>query len=116
MVFTHIPANALLAAAAFAPSGGVAIALLLVRALFAQMDVPARQSFVMAMVPARDRSTASSITNVPRSFASALTPLLAGALLARTTFGWPLVIAGGTKISYDLILLARYRHTPEGGR
>jgi len=116
MVFTHIPANVLLAAAAFAPNGGVAIALLLTRALFAQMDVPARQSFVMAMVPPRERSTASSITNVPRSFASALTPLLAGALLARTTFGWPLVIAGGMKISYDLILLARYRHTPEGGR
>ena len=65
MVFTHLPANVLLALAAFAPNGTVAVALLLLRALFAQMDVPARQAFVMAVVPPRERALASSITNVP---------------------------------------------------
>jgi len=113
MVFTHMPANVLLAAAAFAPNGTVAIALLLVRALFAQMDVPARQAFVMAVVPARERAAASSITNVPRSLASATTPLIAGTLLTRTTFGWPLLIAGGVKFSYDVLLLVLHRNTPE---
>lgn len=113
MVFTHLPANALLAMAAFAPNGGVAIALLLVRSLFAQMDVPARQSFVMAVVPAEERAAASSVTNVPRSLASALTPLAAGALLTHSTFGWPLLIAGCTKITYDLLLLVLYRDVPE---
>jgi len=116
MVFTHLPANALLALAAFAPSGGVAVALLLVRALFAQMDVPARQAFVMAVVPPADRAMASSFTNVPRSLASATTPLLAGALLARSTFGWPLLIAGTVKFTYDLVLLALHRNTPESVR
>jgi predicted MFS family arabinose efflux permease len=113
MAFTHMPANVLLALAAFAPSGRVAVALLLVRALFAQMDVPARQAFVMAVVPAHDRAAASSITNVPRSLASATTPLLAGALLTRTTFGWPLLIAGTVKFSYDVLLLVLHRNTPE---
>jgi len=113
MVFTHLPANALLALAAFAPNGGVAIALLLVRALFAQMDVPARQAFVMAVVPPEERAAASSITNVPRSLASATTPLIAGALLSHTTFGWPLLIAGATKFSYDILLLIFHRNTPE---
>jgi predicted MFS family arabinose efflux permease len=56
MAYTHIPANCLLILAAFAPTGGVAIALLLTRALFAQMDVPARQAFVMAVVPADERA------------------------------------------------------------
>ncbi|HEV7763327.1 MAG TPA: MFS transporter, partial [Acidimicrobiales bacterium] len=116
MVFTHLPANALLALAAFAPSGGVAVALLLVRALFAQMDVPARQAFVMAVVPPADRAMASSFTNVPRSLASATTPLLAGALLSRTTFGWPLLIAGTVKFTYDLVLLGLHRNTPESVR
>ena len=78
MAFTHIPANCLLILAAFAPTGAIAIALLLARALFAQMDVPARQAFVMAVVPADERAAASSVTNVPRSLASATTPLLAG--------------------------------------
>lgn len=113
MAFTHMPANALLALAAFAPSGGIAVALLLVRALFAQMDVPARQAFVMAVVPSEHRAAASSITNVPRSLASATTPLLSGALLTRTTFGWPLLIAGAIKFSYDVLLLVFHRHTPE---
>jgi MFS family permease len=113
MVFTHLPANALLALAAFAPTGGIAIALLLVRALFAQMDVPARQAFVMTVVPAEERAAASSVTNVPRSLASAVTPLLAGVLLTHSTFGWPLLIAGVVKFTYDLMLLALYRNVPE---
>jgi MFS family permease len=113
MAYTHIPANCLLILAAFAPSGAVAIGLLLARALFAQMDVPARQAFVMAVVPADERAAASSVTNVPRSLASATTPLLAGVLLDHTTFGWPLVIAGATKITYDLTLLVLYRDVPE---
>ncbi len=113
MVFTHIPANLLLAAAAFAPTGEIAVALLLVRALFAQMDVPARQAFVMAIVPAEERAAAASVTNVPRSLASAATPLLAGVLLTHSTFGWPLLIAGTVKITYDLALLGLYRDVPE---
>ena len=113
MAYTHIPANCLLVLAAFAPSGRVAIALLLARALVAQMDVPARQAFVMAVVPPDERAAAASVTNVPRSLASALTPLLAGVLLERTTFGWPLVIAGLTKVTYDLTLLGLYHDVPE---
>lgn len=113
MVFTHMPANVLLALAAFAPNGPVAVTLLLTRALFAQMDVPARQAFVMAVVPPEERAMASSVTNVPRSLASAATPLLAGTLLTRSTFGWPLLVAGTTKLTYDLVLLALHRHTPE---
>ena len=113
MAFTHLPANALLALAAFAPNGTVAIALLLVRALFAQMDVPARQAFVMTVVPEDERAAAASVTNVPRSLAAAATPLLAGVLLAHSTFGWPLLIAGFTKVVYDVLLLVLYREVPE---
>jgi predicted MFS family arabinose efflux permease len=113
MVFTHLPANALLALAAFAPNAGTAVALLLGRALFSQMDVPARQAFVMAIVPPPARAAASSITNVPRSLAAAATPLFAGALLSHSDFGWPLLIAGVTKFTYDLLLLALHRNTPE---
>ncbi len=113
MVFTHIPANCLLVLAAFAPNGTIAIALLLMRALFAQMDVPARVAFVMAVVPPDERAAASSVTNVPRSLASATTPLLAGVSLSHSNFGWPLVIAGSTKIAYDVALLFLYRGVPE---
>ena len=109
MVFTHLPANFLLVVAAFAPQAWLAVGLLLARSLFSQMDVPARQAFVMAVVTPEERAAAASVTNVPRSLASATTPALAGFLLAHSNIGWPLVIAGTTKAIYDLLLLALFR-------
>jgi MFS family permease len=114
MVFTHLPASALLALTALAPTGAIAVGLLLTRSLFAQMDVPARQAFVMAIVPADERPAAASLTNVPRSLAAATTPLLAGLLLTHSHTGWPLLIAGVGKMAYDLLLLAMFRDV--GGR
>jgi predicted MFS family arabinose efflux permease len=73
------------------------------------MDVPARQSYVMAVVPPEERAAAASVTNVPRSLASALAPLPAGAMLNLTPFGWPLICAGVLKITYDVLLLALFR-------
>jgi MFS family permease len=76
--------------------------------LLSQMDVPARQAYVMAMVPREERAAAASVTNVPRSLASAVAPILAGALLQRSLFGWPLVCAGLLKAGYDLALFAKF--------
>jgi hypothetical protein len=47
---------------------------------------------------------------VPRSLGGGLAPLLAGWLLAHSSFGWPLLLGGGLKILYDLLLLAQFRH------
>jgi MFS family permease len=109
MVYTHLPANVFLMAAGLAPNAPLAVALLLLRMALSSMDVPARQSYVMAIVPPEERAAAASVTNVPRSFATALAPLLAGAMLERSSFGWPLVIAGALKIVYDVLLLVRFR-------
>jgi MFS family permease len=109
MVFTHIPANVFLVVAAFMPNATLAVTFLLLRMALSQMDVPARQSYVMAVVPAEERAAAASVTNVPRSLATALSPLLAGALLQLSTFGWPLVVGGLVKIAYDLLLLVQFR-------
>ena len=50
MVFTHLPSNILLAAVAFAPNLATALVLLFARFALSQMDVPARQAYVMALV------------------------------------------------------------------
>ena len=104
MVFTHLPANLFLAIAAFAPTLPVALLLLVLRSLLSQMDVPARTSYVMAVVQPAERPAAASFTAVPRSLTAALSPAIAGWLLSASPFGWPLVIAGTTKIVYDLSL------------
>ncbi len=108
MVFTHIPANIFLIATALMPNATLAIVCLSLRSLLATMDVPARTSYVMAVVPPEHRPAAAALTNVPRSLAAAVGPVLAGAMLARSTFGWPLVVAGSLKICYDLLLLRMF--------
>jgi predicted MFS family arabinose efflux permease len=109
MVFTHLPANLLLMLAAFMPTSQLAIGLLMGRMALSQMDVPARQAFVMAVVPPEERAAAASVTNLPRSLATALTPLLAGVLLQHSDTGWPLLFGGATKVLYDLLLLAQFK-------
>lgn len=109
MVFTHIPANICLILVPFSPNLTVALGLLLVRSSLSSMDVPARTSYVMAVVTPPERAAAASLTNVPRSLASALSPSLAGFLLTVSPFAWPLVIGGGLKITYDLLLLIMFQ-------
>jgi MFS family permease len=108
MVFTHLPANLFLIVAGLMPTAPLAILFLLLRMALSQMDVPARQAYVMAVVPREERAAASSVTNVPRSLASALSPFLAGLMLERSTFGWPLLAGGILKAVYDLLLFARF--------
>ncbi len=110
MVFTHLPSNALLVATALMPTLPLAIACLMARSALSQMDVPARTSYVMAIVHPSERAAAASITNVPRSLASAASPLAAGWMLDHSTFGWPLIIAGSLKAVYDLTLFIMFRN------
>jgi predicted MFS family arabinose efflux permease len=108
MVYTHLPSNALLVLAGVMPTAGGAVAVLLLRSMLSQMDVPARQAYVMALVPREERAAASSVTNVPRALAAAVAPVLAGWLLERSSFGWPLILAGTLKAIYDLALFASF--------
>jgi MFS family permease len=105
MVFTHIPANLCLIGAALASNLDVALALLLARAVLSQMDVPARSSYVMAVVTPPERAAAASVTSVPRSLAAAASPALAGALFAAGFADWPFIICGALKTAYDFALL-----------
>ena len=108
MVFTHLPSNLLLILVPFMPTLPLAIALLLARYALSQMDVPPRNSYVMAVVSPPERPAAASITAVPRTVAAAISPLASGYLLGISTFGWPLVVSGAVKGIYDLLLLAMF--------
>jgi predicted MFS family arabinose efflux permease len=108
MVFTHLPANGLLILTAFMPNAWLAVGCLLARSVLSQMDVPARTSYVMAVVTPDERAAAASVTNVPRSLASALPAVAAGWMLSHSTFGWPLICGGVIKAIYDLLLLHQF--------
>jgi MFS family permease len=109
MVFTHLPSNVLLALVPFAPDLPIAIALLLARSALSQMDVPTRNSYVMAVVAPEERPAAASVTAVPKTFAWAAGSLISGYLLTLSSFGWPLLIGGVVKGAYDILLLIKFQ-------
>jgi MFS family permease len=111
MVFTHLPSNVLLILVPLMPNLSLAVAVLFLRFSISQMDVPTRQSYVMAVVPPEERSAAAGVTGVARTTGAALSPLLAGVLLAHpATLGVPFFLAGGLKIIYDLLLYRGFVH------
>jgi predicted MFS family arabinose efflux permease len=117
MVVTHLPSNVLLILIPLMPTLQPAALMLLVRFSISQMDVPTRQSYVMAVVDAGERSAASGITAVARTTGAALSPLFAGWLFAQPSLiSVPLLIAGSLKIAYDLLLFRVFRAVTAGRR
>jgi len=110
MVFTHLPSNFLLLLVPLMPNVESAVAMLLVRHLLSQMDVPTRQSYTMAVVDPDERAAAAGILSVARNAGAALAPLFTGAILATPSLGLPFLLAGGLKVVYDLWIFAVFRH------
>jgi predicted MFS family arabinose efflux permease len=118
MVLTHLPSSLFLMIAPAAPSAAVAAALFLAREALVEMDVPTRQSYVMAVVPPSARTFASGMTNVTRNAGWAVGPLIGGPIMQHVALAGPLLIGTTLKIAYDLILYRSFRHVrpPEEGR
>jgi MFS family permease len=113
MVFTHLPSNVLLALVPLAPTLGVAVALLLGRSALSQMDVPARQAYVAALVDPAERTAAAGYTNAARHLVRPAGPVLASASMAMAA-GIPFLVAGGLKAAYDLALYVTFRRVRLG--
>src|SRR5919197_1558018 len=110
MVFTHIPSNILLILVAFAPTLPLAIALYLARMALSQMDVPTRQSYIVAVVEEDERTAAAGITNISRNIAQSVSPSLAGYILQSLSFlSAPVVLGGILKIAYEVPLYFNFK-------
>ncbi len=112
MVFTHIPSSLLLLTVAVAPSFPVAAALFLLREGLVEMDVPTRQSYVMAVVEPEERMRASGITHLVRLAGWAIAPAFAGLFMSGVGLAVPLVIGAAVKIAYDCLLYLSFRRLP----
>lgn len=111
MVFTHLPSNVLLALVAVMPSFPLAAAVLLLRQVLSQMDVPTRQAYTMALVAPAERTASASVTSLARSAGSSTSPIVSGLLLQGSVLalGLPFILAGGIKAAYDLSLWGIFR-------
>lgn len=110
MVFTHIPANILIIAVAFAPTLPIAVALYLLRMALSQMDVPTRQSYIVAVVREDERTISAGITNISRNVTQAISPSLIGVLINSLSLAAPFVIGGALKVVYDVALYLNFRN------
>jgi MFS family permease len=109
MVFTHIPSSLFLMAVPLAPGLWWATALFLAREALVEMDVPTRQSYILAVVPPEARAFSSGITTFTRNVAYAVAPALAGAAMSGLALSAPLFAGGGIKVAYDLLLYGSFR-------
>jgi len=105
MVATHVPSNLLLILVPLMPTLPLAVVVLLARFSISQMDVPTRQSYLMAVVSPEERSAAAGIAGVARTIGASISPLFVGFMFARPALiNLPFLIAGTLKIIYDLLL------------
>ena len=109
MVFTHIPANVLLVLLAFAPTFPIALGLHLARMTLSQMDVPTRQSYIVAVVDENERTAAAGITNTSRNVAQAISPSITGVIIQTLWLSAPFVIGRMLKIAYDIGVYFSFR-------
>ncbi len=113
MVFTHIPASLLLITIPYMPTAELAVAVVLIRAMITQMDVPVRQSYTMAVVEPDERSATAGVTNMVRSLSQAAGPGISTPLLiVASTWTLPFLIGGLLKVGYDLSLWRLFRSRP----
>ena len=111
MVFTHLPSNILLILVPLMPNLSLAIAVLLLRFSLSQMDVPTRQSYVMAVVDPDERSAAAGVTGIARTTGAAISPSISSVLVASAGYAaFPFYLAGGFKILYDLLMYRDFRN------
>ena len=110
MVFTHLPSNVILLFVPFSPNLLVAVLLLWLRFALSQMDVPARQAYVVSIVPSAERAGAVAMTGAVRGLGQAAGAALAGVAIGAAAFGLPFYAGGGLKILYDVLLFAGYRN------
>ncbi len=105
MVYTHLPSNGLLILVPLMPTLPLATFVTFLRFGLSQMDVPARQSYIVAVVDPNERSAAAGVTGIARSIAAAPAPLISTPLIEIPALAsLPFIIGGGLKITYDLLL------------
>lgn len=109
MVLTHFPSNLLLMGVGLAPTFGASVAFLFARQSLSQMDVPTRQSYMLAIIEPEERNAATSITNGARTIAATTPPSISGYLIDAALLAEPFIFAGAFKILYDIAIYSSFR-------
>jgi len=109
MVYSHLPSNLMTMSIPFMPNLATSSVVYMGRSLLSQMDVPTRQSYVMAIVEPEERSRVAGLINLPRSLTSAIGPTISGFVMQFLGPSLPFLLAGGVKAFYDIALYFNFK-------
>jgi MFS family permease len=109
-VWTQVAANVCLLAFAFSPTVIVAAGFWMLRGIFDEMDVPTRQSYMMALVPPEERTVMAGSTNLGRGLGRMPSSTATGFLWAGTYTVAPWLIGGGLKLAYNFAIYFSFRN------
>ena len=110
MSLAHLPGAILLLGVAFAPWAWLAVAFFLFRTVFDQIDVPARDSYIMSVVQPYERVAMGSIHIMGRSVTGTIGPTLSTGVLQAIALSAPLVGSALVKVTYTLSLYFMFRN------
>ena len=109
MAFTQVVANLMYVGMAFSGNVWAAVGFFLLHEIANDMDVPARQSYTMAITPAESRTAMASLNNLGRNAAQTISPAVAGQLASVAFLGAPFLVGAGTKLAYNGLLVWMFR-------
>jgi MFS family permease len=109
-VWTQVLSNICLISFAFVPSAIVAAGIWMLRGIFDEMDVPTRQSYMMAIVPPEERTVMAGSANLGRGLGRMPSSTVTGFLWAGAYTVAPWLIGGGLKLAYDFAIYFSFRN------
>lgn len=115
MVFTHLPSNLLLMLVPAMPTLEMAATVLVMRHALSQMDRPARESYIMAIVAPDERTATASLISIATDAAAAVALAVVGIVSQLVAPGAFFVVAGALRCVYNGTLFGLFRpiHPPE---
>ena len=109
-VWTQVASNICLIAFAFAPGAIIAASIWMLRGIFDEMDVPTRQSYMMALVPPEERTVMAGSANLGRGLGRMPSSTVTGFLWAGAYTVAPWLVGGGLKLAYDFAIYFSFRN------
>ena len=110
MVSTQVLANLLMIGVPLSGNLWLSVAFFLGRELANDMDVPTRQSYIMAIVPPEARTAMAGVTNLGRNIAQVVSPGMGGFIAQLTFLGAPFLIGSATKLIYNALIYFSFRN------
>ncbi|MEE8046707.1 MAG: MFS transporter [Dehalococcoidia bacterium] len=109
-VWTQVAANICLISFAFAPTAAIAAGIWMLRGVFDEMDVPTRQSYMMAIVPPEERTVMAGSANLGRGLGRMPSSTVTGFLWAGAYTVAPWLLGGGLKLAYNFAIYFSFRN------